>query len=163
MAFWWPAKTAATGLRGGEENAEPPSEDKTTYSCNCGDCDFESENIQALTWHLYKQHRQKHFLRLLVRGSVCAACMREFHTRERLWTHFMQSSARCQLYYVTSIDPIPDHEHEQLEEESLRQVRMLHKSGRRRAYAPGPPFPVPGPLTSDAIGLGISHTHRLRK
>ncbi len=118
--------------------------------------------LYGIAWHLYNFHELKHSIRRLFCTTHCTACMQEFWTRNRLFTHLASSSARCRAYYLTHAFDIGDERCNVLEHEAEQLTLKLRKSGRRRTFAERPPEVLFGPITGEAVALGVCPSYRLR-
>ena len=63
-------------------------------------CGSAHAHVCACTWHRWGKHKLRNPVRELVCTTVCIACMREFHTRERVLAHITASSPKCRGVYL---------------------------------------------------------------
>ena len=115
-----------------------------------------------MPWHRYSEHGLKHSIRKYVRGTTCEACLKDFWTRSRLFTHLTASSQKCNQFYCIVAFAMSDQELKEYEDEAEELTRYLRAKGRRRTYAEFPPVTVDGPLHIEAEKLGITHSMRER-
>jgi hypothetical protein len=151
--FWWPASgSSSQGL----------PNDPTTYACDFGECTFSCGSIQGLSWHLFNEHGVRHELRHCVRTTHCLCCLQEFFTRERIVRHITRSSPRCKMWYYQEAEPIDPALLKSMDDEAYKLTCSLAKKGKRREYAASPADRLSGPLTVEAMDLGVSFTHLLK-
>ena len=74
-----------------------PSNPLEWQSCSC--CPYTCPTVQGLNWHMFKVHNVRNPDRALISSTSCAACLREFWTRERLVVHITCSRSKCKQYY----------------------------------------------------------------
>ena len=158
IRFWWPKPANA---KGGEHNPAPPA-DPQVFTCDCGECTYICESVQALSWHKYDKHGVQHEARKYITTTFCECCLTDFHSRSRILTHVIQSSARCRAFYSQVATRAPDEVTDKLDSKALELTRSLKRAGRRRAYANTPPERLCGPLTPQAHRLGVSHSLLLK-
>ena len=152
VGFWWP-KTSRNGR-------ERPEDEMGLISHSCAMCDYSTDSIQALSWHEYTSHGLRHPMRDHIDGTVCIACLSDFHTRERVITHVTASSPRCRDVYLLVRPEVEPDKIVQLEVEAYQNTIKLLRSGRRRTFADIPPVRVDGPLLQCAAEAGILHKNR---
>ena len=148
VKFWWPQTSLA-----------PVAGDPIRQFCHL--CDYVSPTTHGMAWHMYNHHGHKHLIRRYIHDTHCIACMREFWTRNRVFTHLAASSARCRAYYFSYAFDIGGERYRELEERAEAQTVSLRKKGRRRTFSERPPEHIFGPTTPEATALGICPAYRL--
>ena len=116
----------------------------------------------GLSWHLFKNHQVRPPLRALVESTHCAACLQEFHSRERVIRHVSRSSPKCIQVYIQAMAPMHIDDLGRFEEEAYNTTRQLKTQGFRREHAQLPPIRLVGPLIIQSYSAGISHITLLK-
>ena len=129
----------------------------------CDLCSYKCYSPQALSWHRYDRHSVRHSMRPFIHSNVCECCLRDFHSRERVFTHITASSKVCSRYYRENGSAVSSSVLERLEREAYNSTIKLKKQGRRRTHAREPPERMQGPLTLGAHILGVRHDCLLTK
>ena len=70
-------------------------EDRTRAGWECTQCDKRFFSSKALSVHMYKQHRRHADVRDYMDSSTCGACLKDFHTVQRLRQHLQYPRGTC--------------------------------------------------------------------
>ena len=131
----------------------------------CGQCGKVFATRQALAVHGFQAHGGSTAARWHARTTFCPVCLLEFHTRDRVITHFSQSSV-CRMNLLLNHPRLGAEEFEALQTHAAEQVRALRASGRARCYAAVPCLRLQGPLplavtpATDPGGHPLGHGRR---
>ena len=121
----------------------------------CELCDYVGKTKQAMNWHRYEKHSIKHAVRRYLHDTVCECCMRDFMSRERIFTHVSASSPKCNMFYRRVGSELCNDRYEKLESGSYENTMRLMRQDRRRTCADQPHARVYGPLHPVADELGV--------
>ena len=156
VGLWWPETK-----KGNCMDARPARRD-VIYECEM--CSYKCITPQAMSWHRYDKRKLRHAIRKYLHSSVCECCMRDFHSRERAFVHMSASSVVCTEYYRINGVEVEAEKLNALETQAFEQTKQLQREGRRRTFAANaPPLRTVGPLTSQAVALGVRHDCLLTK
>ena len=72
------------------------------------------------------RHQISNPIRLRIRSTDCAHCLKQFHTRKRLLKHVSFVAARCKAYYMAEVEPL-----------SVEEIRSLDLKCRSRVKEEG--------------------------
>ena len=72
------------------------------------------------------RHQISNPIRLRIRSTECAHCLKQFHTRKRLLKHISFAAVRCKAYYMAEVEPL-----------SVEEIRILDLKCRRRVKEEG--------------------------
>ena len=86
-------------------------------TATCEICSRKFANQMGLHTHMHKAHRGPIAARRYAAGEHCIACLKLFHTRDRLIQHLAQSSPRCMLVAIRSGGESTEEETYRLDEE----------------------------------------------
>ena len=112
----------------------------------CGQCDVVLGSWHALRCHAWRAHGIKKPIRQYVVGSLCAVCMREFHTRDRLLQHLAYDTRNCRDFIFDNWSPLSEDELHTAETESTKANIRARATGQSTHTAFLPSFRVPGPI-----------------
>ena len=70
-------------------------EDRTRAGWDCTQCDKRFFSSKALSVHMYKQHHRHADVRDYMDSSTCGACLKDFHTVQRLRQHLQYPRGTC--------------------------------------------------------------------
>ena len=87
VKFWMP--------EGRDKNEQ---HDGPTFTFCCPHCPYVCSTPQANSWHLFDKHGIRHPVRGCIHSTVCECCLRDFHSREGVFTHISASSKICGLF-----------------------------------------------------------------
>lgn len=116
----------------------------STPQLQCPYCTKTAKDASGLSLHITKAHPTHHPLARVTSGSVCQACMTEFHTIARLHVH-LKRQHRCRLTLFASVPPLSDHDCEAVVAQTLGEQRQQQRTGRHGCYAEAPAIRLPGP------------------
>ena len=84
-------------------------------------------------------------VRAYAHGTACPACLKEFHTRERLVCH-LKVAGRCWEAVTVLVPPLAPEEVVRLDVESAQVQRANRRAGMHDRKAHLPAYRIPGPL-----------------
>jgi len=128
-------------------------------------------SLSVRMWRTHSMHMTgtdsktglKSDLRHKVSSSHCECCLGQYYTRNRLLTHVMHSSPKCNRYYTDHVDPVTAQEFEKLEKDTYDDTIALRNKGHRRTYAGNrTPVRLQGPLRAEAEDCGVDHATGLK-
>ena len=75
----------------------------------CYDCGYIADSPSSWWNHRRHKHQSTAFdeCRKYAQGTVCAACLTQFHTRQRLWFHLYKSKPHCLNVIRANRQPLP--------------------------------------------------------
>lgn len=121
----------------------PPKKVPGAFCCSL--CPETFDTAQECSAHMFKKHGRKSSLRELIAGTICAACLKNFHTRTKLHNHIAYRAAKCKVYYACML-PIDPDLYIVLEADAAKDTKALRASGRSILYHPLETTRVCGPL-----------------
>ena len=84
VVFWWPKVRVGEGDGGGRAAARAQD---SPHVHECDMCTHVCASSQALSWHRYDKHGEKHHMRKSIHSTVCECCLRDYWSRSRNFTH----------------------------------------------------------------------------
>lgn len=111
----------------------------------CLDCHQCFPSMAALYSHRVRVHGYRNPLRSKISGSICACCLMDFWTRDRVLYHIKRSRI-CSTFYELRVQDLPSEEVQMLDREAAAQQRRDLRAGLPARHATRPPVRVAGPI-----------------
>ena len=118
----------------------------------CPECGHLFEGLRALGPHRYRVHGVRRLVRDYVDGTVCGACLMEFHSRRRLIHHLQFSGTHCLLRLSAARDPLPAEITNALDAAEAARYKEVRKRGGLDRLQRLPAVRMPGPQLPPAAG-----------
>ena len=115
----------------------------TTFDCT--DCDRKFKSEVALAGHRHRQHSVKNKFRSLVDGTICRACLTDYHTRYRIINHLSSDSKACKHFYLENPIVIDPEVCDRLDAESSHLTKTNKAAGFGPRYWHAPNIRISGP------------------
>jgi len=112
----------------------------------CPECGFYCKNVHVYSGHMARVHGFRSPLKLRIAGSVCAACMKDFRTRNRLYHHLHCNSKRCGKYYMQNVPVLDNDTYKKEEAATAADEKALKAQGKPAFFAELPVIRLPGPV-----------------
>ena len=134
---------------------------ESLQSWRCDVCDKVCATKQGLAVHKFRAHMCVRATRWKFDCTHCPVCLQEFWGRSRLLAHVKEKSPRCRHVLMTYQD-LPEAVIAGVEEQEAAVARSLRARGLKRVAAELPVVTLQGPLTLQAVGVGVCHSTRLK-